>query len=213
MGKRFRPTKSVGTPNHGMSRDAAGVGWPISKLASSHTSSAFLCPLVPLSPQVRSSAGAAACRVGFSQHGDLGIAVLLWGLSSRRTRRKLPILKGSPRESIRLRPVWSEVKVAQSCLTLCDPMDCPWNSPGQNTGVGSLSLLQGIFLEIEPRSPILQVDSLPAEPPGKPCVIYGKSRPRPVWIQGEPIFRGKSIRHFMFISNLPQRGLASVSLW
>ena len=25
------------------------------------------------------------------------------------------------------------------------PMDCPWNSPGQNTGVDSLSLLQGIF--------------------------------------------------------------------
>ena len=37
-----------------------------------------------------------------------------------------------------------KVKVAQSCLTLCDPMDCPWNSPGQDTGVGSLSLLQGI---------------------------------------------------------------------
>ena len=41
--------------------------------------------------------------------------------------------------------VKSEVKVAQSCLTLCDPIDCPWNSPGQNTGVGSLSLLRGIF--------------------------------------------------------------------
>ena len=39
-----------------------------------------------------------------------------------------------------------EVKDAQSCPTLCDPMDCPWNSPGQNTGVGILSLLQGIFL-------------------------------------------------------------------
>ena len=40
----------------------------------------------------------------------------------------------------------SEVKVAQSCPTLCDPVDCsPWNCPGQNTGVGSLSLLQGIF--------------------------------------------------------------------
>ena len=40
----------------------------------------------------------------------------------------------------------SEVKVAQLCLTLCDPMNySPWNSPGQNTGVGSLSLLQGIF--------------------------------------------------------------------
>ena len=37
-------------------------------------------------------------------------------------------------------------KVAQSCPTLYDHMDCtPWNSPGQNTGVGSLSLLQGIF--------------------------------------------------------------------
>ena len=39
------------------------------------------------------------------------------------------------------------VKVAQSCSTLCDPMDLysPWNSAGQNTGVGSLSLPQGIF--------------------------------------------------------------------
>ena len=38
------------------------------------------------------------------------------------------------------------MKVTQSCLTFCDPMDCsPWNSPGQNTGVGSLSLLQGIL--------------------------------------------------------------------
>ena len=35
------------------------------------------------------------------------------------------------------------------CRTLCNPMDYgilrPWNSPGQNTGVGSLSLLQGIL--------------------------------------------------------------------
>ena len=38
-----------------------------------------------------------------------------------------------------------KVKVAQLCPTLCDPMDCPWTFPGQNTGVGSLSLLQGIF--------------------------------------------------------------------
>ena len=40
-----------------------------------------------------------------------------------------------------------EVKVTQSCPTLCNPMDCtnPWNSPGQNNGVGSCSLLQGIF--------------------------------------------------------------------
>ena len=39
----------------------------------------------------------------------------------------------------------SEVKVAQSCLTLCDGLYSPWNSPDQDTGVGSLSLLQRIF--------------------------------------------------------------------
>ena len=38
------------------------------------------------------------------------------------------------------------VKVTQLCLIFYNPMDCsPWNSPGQNTGGGSLSLLQGIF--------------------------------------------------------------------
>ena len=61
---------------------------------------------------------------------------------------------------------WYEwVKVAQSCPTVCDPTyspwDCkesdtteaseyrglysPWTSPGRNPGVGSPSLLQGIF--------------------------------------------------------------------
>ena len=38
-----------------------------------------------------------------------------------------------------------KVKVAQSCPPLCNRLDYTWNSPGQNTGVGSLSLLQGIF--------------------------------------------------------------------
>ena len=36
------------------------------------------------------------------------------------------------------------MKVTQSCLTVCNPMDYR-NSPGQNTGVGSHSFLQGIF--------------------------------------------------------------------
>ena len=41
-----------------------------------------------------------------------------------------------------------KVLFAQSCLTLCDPMDCswPWDFPGKDTGVGSHFLLQGIFL-------------------------------------------------------------------
>ena len=69
--------------------------------------------------------------------------------------------------------------VAQSCLTLCDPVDCSppgfpvhGDSPYKNTGVGCHALLQGIFLTqgLNPRSPALQADSLLAELPGKPCV-------------------------------------------
>ena len=43
-----------------------------------------------------------------------------------------------------------KVLVTQSCLTLCDPMNCSlpcsWNSPGKNTVVGCHALLQGFFL-------------------------------------------------------------------
>ena len=44
-----------------------------------------------------------------------------------------------------------KVLVAQSCSTLCDPMEparllCPWGFPGENTGVGCHFPLQGIFL-------------------------------------------------------------------
>ena len=39
-----------------------------------------------------------------------------------------------------------QMPLLQLCSTLCDPMDCPWRSPGQTTEMGSLSLLQGIFL-------------------------------------------------------------------
>ena len=39
-----------------------------------------------------------------------------------------------------------KVKVVWLCPALCNSMDySPWNSPGQNTGVGILSLLHGIF--------------------------------------------------------------------
>ena len=103
--------------------------------------------------------------------------------------------------------------VTQSCVTLCDPMDCSppgssvhGDSTGKNTGVGCHALLQGILPTqgsnpglphgeqifyslchqgsprilvwvaylfprgsihpgIEPRSPALQADSLPAELP------------------------------------------------
>ena len=42
-----------------------------------------------------------------------------------------------------------KVKVTQLCPIFCKPVDCSllcsWNSLGKNTGVGSRSLLQGIF--------------------------------------------------------------------
>ena len=67
--------------------------------------------------------------------------------------------------------------VPQSCLTLCDPMDCSLpgssvhgDSPGKNTGVCCHALLQGIFPTqgSNPSLPHCGGDSLPAEPPGKP---------------------------------------------
>ena len=64
-----------------------------------------------------------------------------------------------------------KVKVAQPCPTLCDPVDYTVHGIlSQNTGVGSWLPIPGDLPNpgIEPRSPTLQVDSLAAEPPGKP---------------------------------------------
>ena len=66
-----------------------------------------------------------------------------------------------------------KVTVTQSCPTRCDPIDCSsWKSPGQNTGVGSLSLTPRDLPNpgIEPRSPTLQADSLPAGLKGSPRI-------------------------------------------
>ena len=64
--------------------------------------------------------------------------------------------------------------VIRSCPTLCDPMDC--SPPGSSFhGILQARILEWPFPspgelpnpEIEPRSPALQADSLPSEPPGK----------------------------------------------
>jgi len=69
-----------------------------------------------------------------------------------------------------------ECLVNKSRLTLCDPLDCSppgssvhGDSPGKSTEVGCHALLQGSSQpRIEPRSPTLQMDYLPSEPPRKP---------------------------------------------
>ena len=63
------------------------------------------------------------------------------------------------------------MKVAQSCLTLCDPMDCILHGILQARilkWVAFPSLGDLLNPGIKPRSSAFQADSLPAEPPGKP---------------------------------------------
>ena len=64
-----------------------------------------------------------------------------------------------------------KVKVAQSCPTLCYSVDytsMEFSRPGYWNGQLFPSPGGLPNPEIEPRSPALQVDSLTAEPPGKP---------------------------------------------
>ena len=76
--------------------------------------------------------------------------------------------------------------IVDRCFTICTTMEVlkvkvvsnslqpyglygPWNSPGQNTGVGSLSLLQGIFSTQGPNPGLShnRADSIATEPLGK----------------------------------------------
>ena len=60
----------------------------------------------------------------------------------------------------------SEVKVTQSCPTLCDPMDYTVHGIllARIVEWGAFPFSRG---SSQPRSPALQADSLPAEPQGK----------------------------------------------
>ena len=67
------------------------------------------------------------------------------------------------------------MKVAQLYLTACDPVDYTVDGTLQARILewAHLPFSRGIFptqSEIEPRSPALQADSFPSEPPGKPLV-------------------------------------------
>ena len=81
----------------------------------------------------------------------------------------------------RTRRNWTD-KLLQSCLILCDPVDCParllcpWGSPDKNTRVGCHALHQGIFLTQGSNLCFLcllhwRAGSLQLRPPGKPRYI------------------------------------------
>ena len=71
------------------------------------------------------------------------------------------------------------VLVTQSCLTLCDPMDC--SSPGSSVrGISRAKILESVAFPspgdlpnpgIKQGSSALQADSLWSEPPGKPLHV------------------------------------------
>ena len=68
-----------------------------------------------------------------------------------------------------LRNHWSESHSVVSNSLWPHGLYSPWNSPGQNTGMGSPSPSPGNLSNpgMEPRSPAVQADSVPTEPPGK----------------------------------------------
>ena len=124
---------------------------------------------------------------GSSVHGYFQARILEWvAISFSRDLPHLGIEPGSP--ALQADALPSEllgkpqkfvqfsfcIKVAQLCPTLCDLMEFsrpeywsgqPFPSPGHLPHPG-----------IEPRSPALQADSVPAEPQGKPphCIRYYK---------------------------------------
>ena len=71
---------------------------------------------------------------------------------------------------------------AQSCLTLCDPIDC--SPPGSSVhGIFQARIWSGLPFpspgdlpnpEIEPGSPTLEADALTSEPPGNLVVVNYK---------------------------------------
>ena len=75
--------------------------------------------------------------------------------------------------------IWSEVLVAQSCPTLCHPWTVAYQAP-LSMGFSRQEYRGGLLFPssgdlpnpgIEPKSPALRADSLPAELPGKPLTI------------------------------------------
>ena len=73
-------------------------------------------------------------------------------------------------------------EIAQSCPTLCDPMDC--RLPGSTIhGIFQARVLEWVAISfsrgssqprIEPRSPALEADALPSELPGKPVICISE---------------------------------------
>ena len=85
---------------------------------------------------------------------SLSLSPQSWGASaySKVFKDEVPVFRYMQRFSLPFITVYMLVLIAQSCPTLCDPMDparllCPWNSPGKNTRKGSHSLVITVYNE------------------------------------------------------------------
>ena len=83
---------------------------------------------------------------------------------------------------------------AQSCPTLCGPMDC--SPPGFSIrGIFQARVLEWVAISpgdlpnpgIKPRTPTLQADALPSEPPGNPCIGKLRLKLKKVWEIARPV--------------------------
>ena len=102
-------------------------------------------------------------------------------------------------------------KSLQLCSTSCDPIDCSppgpsvhEDSPGKNTGMGCLTLLQWIFLIQGSNLCILcllhwQVDSLPQAPPGK--YTYMQYLSDKILKDSEGFKKVKGVTDFIFLGS------------
>ena len=117
-----------------------------------------------------------------ANHGLWSVSLLVPGISQARVLERAAVPSSGrsspPRNQTWISCVsciWDKSTVCESRSVVSDSLwphelSNPWNPLVQNTGVGSLSFLQGNLPSpgIKLRSPALQADSSPAEPQGKP---------------------------------------------
>ena len=96
-----------------------------------------------------------------------------------------------------------KIKVAQSCMTLCHPVDYTFH------GILQARILERVTFPfsrdlpnpvIKPKSPALQTDSLPAEPQGKPRIMEWVAYPL---TSGSSLTRSRTLSSALQVDALP----------
>ena len=108
----------------------------------------------------------------------VGCHALLQGSSPHRDGTRVSYVTCIGRQVLHHHHYLFDSEVAQSCLTVCDPMDCSLSGfsvhgifQARILGVGCHFLLQGIFPNQGLNPGLPQTDCLPSEPPGKPLLM------------------------------------------